>query len=42
VGSNKKVPDARKARISQDLTGMTLTEIFHKGEGEHVKTISRG
>jgi hypothetical protein len=26
-GSNQKVPDARKARASQDPMGMTLTEI---------------
>jgi hypothetical protein len=41
-GSNQKVPDARKARASQNPTGMTLAEIPHKGEGEHVETISRG
>ena len=41
-GSNQKVPDARKARASQDPTGMTLAEIPHKGEGEPVETISRG
>jgi hypothetical protein len=41
-GSNQKVPDARKARASQDPTGMTLAEITHKGEEEPVKTISRG
>ena len=35
------VPDARKARASQDPIGMTLDEIPHKGEGEPVKTISR-
>ena len=41
-GSNQKVPDVRKARASQDLIGMTLAEIPHKGEGESVETISRG
>ena len=41
VGSNQIVPDARKARASQDPIGMTLDEIPHKGEGEPVKTISR-
>jgi hypothetical protein len=40
--SNKKVPFARKARASQDPTGMTLAEIFHKVEGEPDETISRG
>jgi hypothetical protein len=40
--SNQKVPDARKARASQDPTGVTLAEIPHKGEGEPVETISRG
>jgi hypothetical protein len=41
-GNNQKVPDARKPRTSQDLMGMTLAEIPHKGEEEPVKTISRG
>jgi hypothetical protein len=41
VGSNQKVPEARKARISQDPKGMTLTEIPHKGWEEPVETISR-
>jgi hypothetical protein len=41
-GSNQKVPDARKARASQDPTEMTLAEIPHKGEEEPVKAISRG
>jgi hypothetical protein len=41
-GTNQKGPDAKKARASQDLTGITLTKIPHKGEGEPVKTISRG
>jgi hypothetical protein len=40
--SNQKVPDAKKARAFQDPMGMTLAEISHKGEGEAVKTISRG
>ena len=35
-GSNQKVPDARKARASQDPTGMTLAEVPHKGEEEPV------
>jgi hypothetical protein len=30
-GSDQKGPDARKARASQDPTGMTLAEILHKG-----------
>jgi hypothetical protein len=38
-GSNQKVPDARKARASQDPTRMTLAEISHKGEGEPFETI---
>jgi hypothetical protein len=41
-GSHKQVPDARKARGSQDPTGMRLAEMPNKGEGEPVKTISRG
>jgi hypothetical protein len=41
-GSNQKVPDARKARASQDPTGLILAEIPHKEEGESVETISRG
>ena len=47
-GSNQKVPDARKARTSQDLMGTILAEIppphthTHKGEGDSVETISRG
>jgi hypothetical protein len=40
--SNQKVSDTRKARASQDPTGMILDEIPHKGEGEPVKTISIG
>jgi hypothetical protein len=34
----------RKSRMlgKQEPTGMTLAEISHKGEGEPVKTISRG
>ena len=38
-GSNQKVPDARKARASQDPTRMTLAEIPNKGEGEPFETI---
>jgi hypothetical protein len=41
-GSNQKVPDARKARASQNLMRMTLAEIPHKGEGKSVQTISSG
>ena len=41
-GSNQKVPDARKARASQDPMGITLSEIPHRGEKEPVQTISRG
>jgi hypothetical protein len=41
-GSHQNVPDARKARDSQDPTEMTLAEIPNKGEGEPVETISRG
>ena len=41
MGSNQKVPDARKSRASQDPTGMRLAEIPHKREG-YVETISRG
>ena len=40
-GSNQKVPDARKARASQEPKGMTLSEIPHKGEGEPVTIIYR-
>ena len=38
-GSNQEVPDARKARASQDPTGMTLAEIPNKGERETIETI---
>ena len=38
-GSNQKVPDDRKAKSSQDPTGMTFVEIQ---EEEPVDTISRG
>ena len=41
-GSHQKVPDARKARGSQNPTGMTLAEMPNTGVGELVKTISRG
>jgi hypothetical protein len=41
-GSHQKVSDARKARGSQDPTGMmTLAEIPNKGEREPVETIFR-
>ena len=39
-GSHQKVPDARKARGSQDP--MTLAEIPNKGERKPVETIFRG
>jgi hypothetical protein len=38
----QQVPDSRKARGSQDLTGMRLVEMPNKGEGEPVETIPRG
>jgi hypothetical protein len=41
-GSYQKIPDAWKARGSQDSTGMTLAEIPNKGEREPVQTTSRG
>jgi len=34
--------EGRKARGSQDPTGMRLAEMPNKGEGEPVETISRG
>jgi hypothetical protein len=39
--NHQRVPDARKARGSQDPTGMTLPEIPNKGEGQPVETIVR-
>ena len=36
-GSHQKIPDIKKARGSQDLTGMRLAEMFTKGEGESVR-----
>ena len=42
MGSHKKVPDARKARGSQDPIRMTLVEITNKEEREPVEIISRG
>jgi hypothetical protein len=42
MGNNQKVPDARKARASQDPMGITLAEISHKGEGEPIETIAIG
>ena len=39
---NHKVPDARKARGSQDPRGMGLAEMSNRREGEPVETISRG
>ena len=41
-GSHQQVPGTRKARVSQDPTGMILAEIPNKGEKEPVETISRG
>ena len=41
-GSYQKVPDARKARGSQDPMGMTLAEISNKGEIELAESINRG
>jgi hypothetical protein len=40
--SNQKVPDIRRARVTQDEMGITLAEIPHKGNGEPIETISRG
>jgi hypothetical protein len=42
MGSHQQVPDARKARSSQDPTGMIFPEMPNKGEGEPVESISRG
>lgn len=39
-GGNFYNPDARKARGSQDPTGMRLAEITNKGKGEPVENIS--
>jgi hypothetical protein len=41
-GSHQKVPDARKARHSQDPMEMTLDEIPNKGKGEPVEIIYKG
>ena len=41
-GSHQQVPDARKARGSQDPTGMRLAEMPNKGEGEPVEILSKG
>jgi hypothetical protein len=41
-GSNQKVPNARKARASQDSTGMIVDEIPQKREGKPVEATSRG
>jgi hypothetical protein len=40
-GSYKQVPNARKARGSQDTMEMRLAEISCKREGEPIETISR-
>jgi hypothetical protein len=40
--SHQQFPDARKARGSQDPTGIRLAEMPNKGEGEPEETISRG
>jgi hypothetical protein len=42
LGSQQKVPDAKKTRGFQDPIRMTLAEIPNKGEREPVETISRG
>jgi hypothetical protein len=39
-GSHQQVPDARKAKGSQDPTGMRSAEMPNKGEGEPVETTS--
>ena len=41
-GSQQKVPDARKAKGSKDLIGMTLAEIPNEGEKEPVEITPRG
>jgi hypothetical protein len=41
-GSQQKVPDTRKARGSQDPTGMIVAEMPKKGEREPVETMWRG
>jgi hypothetical protein len=41
-GRHQKVPDARKVRDSQDITGITLAEIPNKGESEPIEIIFRG
>ena len=38
--NHQQVPDARRARTSQDTMGMRLAEMPYKGEGEPVETIS--
>ena len=40
--SHQKVPDDRKARVSQNPKGMRIAEMTNKGEGELVETIFRG
>jgi hypothetical protein len=40
-GSHQQFQHARKARVSQDPTGMSLAEMPNEGEGEPVHTISR-
>jgi hypothetical protein len=40
--SYQKVPDAMKARGSQDLPRMRLVKMPNKEKGEPVQTISRG
>jgi len=42
LGSYQNVPDARKARGSQDPTRMILAEMSNKGEREPEEIISRG
>jgi hypothetical protein len=41
VGNHQQVPDARKARSSQDPTGMRLAELPNKGEGDHIQSLGK-
>ena len=41
-GNDQQVPDAMKARGSQDPKKIRLVEMPNKREGETVETISRG
>jgi hypothetical protein len=43
-GSHQKILDARKARSSQDTTGMTLAKIPNKGERtcrDHIQSLGK-